>query len=379
MAAFDKSLAPKIQQYAYNLIATQLTKEIEDQFEAWIGEGSFVNDVGDAIEAATKAQLAVIEESDKKRRESMERALFVFSLIAPLALSWMAGSLQYIVGPKLFSKSVSKNIGTTMFTQTVVVENKVASKMLADAGKDLVSRGLPAFVAVTTPKRPELAFDANNTTNGLTLKANFEKTIKAQRDNVVANVMAIAEALNANPDAGMLLIKAFRKASPAEIPRETEQQFQIACQNWINDIVNDARQAWAEAYPIYGMDPPDITPQRLARDFERRMWAAWLIQNDFRAWDRYQNDYRPSIGPGKTGVFLEEDIAVHILSNFTGLHTLQLQYENDERFTYEAINSLVQWSRDTIREAPLNKLAGTKRELGRIEKYFTNKQKAARK
>lgn len=365
-------LAPNVKQYTYNLVATQWQAEMRKQFDAWIGPGSFVNNVGDAIDKAADNQATVLKKSAEKQREAYERAMFIFSLVAPLALSWFAGSLQYIVGPKLFTKVGGDKwnvINGIRIYEVVMIENKVYSKMLGDMGKDLVSRGLPLVLSAVAKPAPLQTNGPAASHNGLTLKSNIEMDIKAQKDGIIGELMAIAQNINNSSNFGDLIVAKYKKENPAA-KDATPEALERGCKEMVNKIVNNTREDWATKYPIYGMSPPTTALDRIVKLFESNMWALWLNQNNYRAWARYTNDYRPSIGPGATGEYLPADIAIHILDNFTGLHALQLEYMNEDRFTLDAINSLKIWATKKLQNSPLSQLKGDKRTLNPIENYF---------
>lgn len=375
-AVIAKSLA----QYAYNLIGTQLKTEIEFQFDAWMGPASFTARVGEAVDTATKTQTETIKASEEEKKRTIEKAMFFFSIIAPIGLSWMAGKLQYSVGPKIYTKYKGSWEGDVPVIS--LVENKVASKMLADISKELVSKGFPGLVALNVPDVPDVSPNVGSAgTSGMSLKFEMEAQIKDQKQKVIKSLMATAQNINNDREAyGRDILATYDKEALNRDASETATQVELGCQRLINKIVNETRATLATKYPMYGTDPPKPQQWILSKTFERYLWAMWLVKNDFRVYvqrEAYPGPAAvapnlPVIGPGN-GEYLDKTIALHILE-LTGLTTLTLQYEKadhvDMAFTRDAVTSLRKWADDYLKTAPQKRMDGTTRTLKPIETYF---------
>ena len=371
------SLSSDVKQYLYNLIGTQLKGEIDLQYDAWIGPGSYVAQLGDAQDKAAANQLQILKQAEDEKKKAFERTMFILSLVSGPVLSWAAGYLQYTLAPRIFYKTVFESSGRSKVLLPKNYEDKIAGKVFGDLGKDLAkvvdSSAVSAVLAkvpagTKAPDGTKLA----NMTDGLTFRTSIENEIKAQKDQTTRECLAIAQAINNSTDFGDLLLSKLRKEQP-DVNKLSEKLVEQRCQLMVNQLVNKAREGWAERFPIYGLDPPKIVPNRLVKLFESGIWAIWLLQNNFRASDKSAGgkpQWRPVIGdPRYNGDFLSKTIALHI-NEFTGLQQLALQYTNDEPFTFEAIENLRKWAENQAHQGPAPMLQGTKRQLRPIESYF---------
>jgi hypothetical protein len=367
MAGHDL-LAEKIKQYAYNLIGTQLKTEIDQQFDNWIGPGSFIARLGDAQEEAIKNHMTVLKRVEDDKKAAFERAMFILSLAAGPILSWVAGSIQYKLGPKLFTKKVFDWSGPVI-TFVKNEEDKVSSKILSDLAKDLISKGMPALIgAGVDAGKPANVAQIVNSNDTITLKTNLEVQIREQKVQAINEVMKIAQNINNSQTFGEDILDSLYSEHSALSSKPDDWQETVARQK-LNDVVQAARVGWAAKYPIYGMQVPKVSSQKLVNTMERGIWALWILQSDLRLKKIPQIDVMVP-WMGLQDDMLPEKIVLHI-TELTGLFSLALEYDKRRTsFTQAGIDSFRNWAKSQVSTANLSSYAWSPRVLNPIEKNF---------
>src|SRR5690348_4157741 len=92
----------RLKTHLYNMLTNNLTWEYMDQIERW---KIYILDVVDAAKAAQDAQVETLRQAhaevEEARQAALAGAMFMLSMFAGAAVSWLGAAIQIKWSPKL--------------------------------------------------------------------------------------------------------------------------------------------------------------------------------------------------------------------------------------------------------------------------------------
>lgn len=300
----------EMRQHAYDMLAINTVREYEDQVGEW---QKFINRVVDAHEDAVKNHQKVLNEMAAEEKAAAELngmiCMLGLSLVTGPLLSWISGTVQYNLVPKLTgsSKTVfvnSTKLPTSPFDDlfpvgqfTEQVHNKVTAKMIGDFAEDRAANiidGLLSPFSNEKDKIPErakgssfqkLTFFSNrlsSTTDQalMSLRTTLEEALIDERRQTVGAITNLATNIKGNMSWGKSTLEKMYKEKP-ETKKLIRDSLKLEGYKYVEKLVDEARVKWT-AWTYYGYNPPDISILEMSRMIEREIWALWILDQDFK-------------------------------------------------------------------------------------------------
>lgn len=290
-----------IRDYAHDLLATHVVREYEYQIGEW---QKYINRVLDAEKIALENHQSVVTKVINKKQEQDQKgamfAMLALSLLTGPALSWISGTIQYNLFPRLFTKSKSTHVYLDVRgkfrTFTESSHDKVAAKIFGDAAANVVQEiGVNRFLADAIKKvskrekgksYQELTTAAliqdNANSNDLyhSLKTRLENALIDEKTRTVKTISELALIIRRDPNWGKEVLAHLYKTQP-NLQKMNDVGLQQAINKHIEDLINYWRGEWAKEALYYGRNPPNTSTYEMSRKIEREIWGMWILDMDF--------------------------------------------------------------------------------------------------
>ncbi len=284
----------RLQQHAHNLVGTHLKAEYEYFITLWKTE------IGHAAEAQAKAvskQQAVLEAAQKttmhalQKQEQMGLSMLAFVMLAGPAASWVAGTVQYILYPRLASKVVTRQRdywqGDKYHIETYLEKDhsKVWAKVFGDMSAGVAGFGVDKLLKPGAPKPGGDVRKAMEQVVSATDMSNFGLKLK---DAVEANaavtkqaILNLAMDIHKNDKYGNECLQRLERLEPRMKHAKPEERLARG-KAMIEKDIDRHREKWADEWFMYGREPLRAFEPRLIDAIELELWALWILQQEFK-------------------------------------------------------------------------------------------------
>ncbi len=281
-----------IQQYAHNTVGTHIKNEFDHQIALW--EDHIKLQALDCRTAFANFN-GTLAEAKIKQAEAFALAMLALSFIAGPALSWLSGTIQYKIVPKLASssKKVREKVsiiakeGPPSTSYSVTLESnqadysKVSAKIFGDMSV-VATRALGGTM-LASPDWPRATVEAvADAADPDVFKTKLELALNAQADTILNHIGAVAHAINENPTYGRPWLVKGNSTSPTKNPTADLPEVQEArATKLVREELETMRQAMARQFYYYGNDPVPYDSESVQLAIEREIWALWILAQDF--------------------------------------------------------------------------------------------------
>jgi hypothetical protein len=313
MASNTRQLGDELKDYMKGLL-NNIRKDIDKQFDKWLlRPNGFLARLCDSYEDAIAQQAGVLKEETENEQRAYDRALLVLGVIGCGAMAWLSKALEHHVGPHLFYE-YEENVGVMQPTRMLrKIPREVDAAVFGDTGKDLSNliAGLAGsqFQPVGAGGPPYQPMNGERVLFAATPRdftRNVYAEVQAQQKQAQDTIDRLIEKINNTTSSfGEGIVKNLQK-NPRFNSLRTPDQQQQAGYDLINSGFTVVRQTWGIQWHFYGNDPPKPYWDRVTWEFEKQLWAVWVLQQHFRLGLRAvvaENGPRPGV-IGATGQVL---------------------------------------------------------------------------
>jgi hypothetical protein len=286
------ALEVELKTYAHQKVADHLKYEYERQINTkW---KPYINLMVDAQTEALNRQQKLLNDVRTQIQKEIEAAfglsMLALSVIGGVALSWIAGKIQYNWYPKFGSQlQVRKVKGSYggIYTDWLIKEpnhDKVWAKIFGDLGKQVAGLGIDKALKVVTPNSREAqnAIQSAASSGQTSFKTRLENALEAEAGITSDAIMSLANSIAENDNYGAECLEKLKRLNPnAFNSKVTEKQRELLAKKMIRDDIDRQRQLWADQWFYYGYDPGTTTG--IADDIEQEMWGLWILNEKLQA------------------------------------------------------------------------------------------------
>ena len=417
----DINLHRELRSYAHQYITIETKQEYEQQLRAW---NRYFNLVLDAEERALKKHEEALQKIKEKQQAEAQIAALALSLVSGLALSWLSGTVQYLITPRFASKYqtrvsqvVFKDRGphSSGFFKNVqgdfrwiisseATHSKTMAKMFGDASANIVQTTVTdplistatadsvtrdskkSFSELTLPYNPDIDVLAS-------LRTKLQNTMSYETDYTVKTLMGLGQRVFDSENFGEFVMK--KATERYNIPKDADEKTkEREGKKYIQEMLDNKRKEWSDDWFYYGWDPPVSSIEDMSRTIEREIWGLWILDQEFKQ-QRYAiygainrngprsvswiYDYK-----GRDGLEFGEPILDRLIDLDVVIARTQDQFEswtrrrvldnwtkpydslvkiNDSLDTKDEITAIEKWAKDHPPELLAGGISGTKRTL----------------
>jgi hypothetical protein len=279
-ASRDREADPRVKRdralgdYGWKLLEA-IDKDYQKQITVW--KDAFA-DVVAAYATAVDMRNKTFEEAKEERERDAARAAFVFSLVTGGAMVFLGAWVQYAVIPKF---TVSKynlkfsdweNFGTKVTTARF---SNMQASMFGGITKEVGGKLIP----LAFPKPKAIPYPMDLPSVGFNLTADFGKLVD-ESSAVVRDQLSEAQTwMNESTEFG----EAWAAYTGGNAERARTQ---------IRLHFDKLRQEWANNWEFFGKTPKQSVRKLVADQYERGLWAAYIINLFDQAVEALRNDPR---------------------------------------------------------------------------------------
>lgn len=317
MSENNQQLEFELRQHAYDFLAVNTVSEYGNQIGEW---QKYINRVVDAEKEAVRNHQDTLNKMAAEERAKAEAsamfAMLALSLVTGPLLSWISGAIQYKLVPKLTSvtkpRFVTRGLEQTVYSNgkwisspplpigvfTEETHNKVTAKIFGDLGEDAAAKiggGVMSLFSSSEkqqiPKRQngnsyqQITLLANQTNNAdqfiNSLKTTLENALIDEKEKTINAIIGLATAIKRNLNFGKLVLEKMYRVKP-ETKKLSGNQLKWAAYKYIEDLVDEDREKWAEDWFYYGNNPPNTSTFEMSRTIEREIWGLWILDQEFK-------------------------------------------------------------------------------------------------
>lgn len=310
----------QITDHAHDLLAIHTVREYEGQIGEW---QKYINNVVDAEKEAVANHQKVLNEmaAEEKAKAELEAklAMLALSFLTGPLLSWISGTIQYKLVPKLTGKVNQKfveniqrdainrigsdRIGDIPSNQVIgsfteETHEKIAAKTFGDFAKaraeNIGSGVMSVFSSSDKQKIPErgkgnsyqqLTSLANQTSSVdqmlASLKTTLENALIDERTKTTKAISDLGLYIKRHLNWGKLTLQEMYKVKP-ETKKLSGKQLEWEAYKYVEGKVDEERKKWSEQWIYYGYNPPNTSIHEMSRMIERELWALWILDQDYK-------------------------------------------------------------------------------------------------
>jgi hypothetical protein len=266
-ASPDVQRARRLGQFGFNLLDL-IYKAYQKQITVW-------KDAFDDILAAFATAIQNRDKTFDKMREEHERdaqwASLVLSLATSGAMQFAGAFVQYTFVPNLkipqppsmswdFSQGLGKVPGLKLVPRAPFQFSQLQAAAFGGITQDLGNKLIP----LAFPNPPKVHYETDSWAGVNNLHADFDNLIDDSSQVVLDQIAKVQTWMNSSPEFG---------AAWAAFNGGNEQ---VARQQ-ILDRIDGQRQQWARDWQFYGKTPKPFVRQLLSDQYERALWAGYLV------------------------------------------------------------------------------------------------------
>jgi hypothetical protein len=286
------ALEVELKTYAHEKVAAHLKYEYERQINTkW---KPHLNLMVDAQTEALKRQQKLLNDVRTQIQKEIEAAfglsMLALSLIGGVALSWIAGKIQYNWYPKFGSKLQIRQVKGSyggIYTDWFIKEpnhDKVWAKIFGDMGKQVAGFGIDKALKVVTPNSvsAQNAIQSAASSGQTSFRTRLENALAAEAGMTSDAIMSLANSIAENANYGAECLQRLKRLHPSAFnSKVTEKHRELLAKKMIRDDIDRQRQEWADQWFYYGYDPGTTTD--MADDIEKEMWGLWILNEKLQA------------------------------------------------------------------------------------------------
>lgn len=290
-------LPARLKDYAKTHIGT-IEKEYNRQILGWKKHIRVAADAHTAAYNNFKQTLEDIKRQQAEQEAFMRQfAMLAFSLVTPIALSWISGVIQYKLYPRMMAMRNPALVKllheqTTTWDQWIKAAekadySKVSAKIWGDTLSKYTGHALDAVFAKvipgdprkgTIPSRLESSVsNADFTSYGTSL----ENAVDDEAGYVITKLGDWTESINGDNNFGENILKEMQKQFPG-LGMDDKLLWQRGTV-YIDDYFDKLRRQYAQDWAYYGHNPVPSSLHFLPFHIELEIWAVWILSTEWHS------------------------------------------------------------------------------------------------
>jgi hypothetical protein len=285
-----------LQNYAEGLVTTYVKNEYDNQIKKW---QEHINVLVDEQHAALERVQNLLNDVQQQMASEADAlrgfATMALGMVGGVALSWIAGTIQYTLYPKYASTKVWTRLATvekvapigyriTQGQSKIVEPSPVWGQVYGDLGKTITGLGMDKAIQVLTSDY-KAARDANQKVatadNHQSFKTLLENAMLANARLTSDAIMSVGMGIHQNIDYGSDCLKKLRRIdSRARDRKVNDRDLQLMAMDMINKDVDALRQQWANDWLYYGNDPGST--MGVSNSIELELWGLWILNENLK-------------------------------------------------------------------------------------------------